>query len=35
MMDVALTINLWFLVTLCLVSLVIGLLAGGRGGRRY
>ncbi len=35
-MDVMLNVNLWFLVSLCLISLVIGLLAGRSGSRtRY
>jgi hypothetical protein len=31
-MDVMLTVNIWFLVSLCLICLVIGLLLGGRAG---
>lgn len=33
-MDVMLTVNIWFLVSLCLICLVIGLLLGGRAGSR-
>ncbi len=31
-MDVMLTVNIWFLVSLCLICLVIGLLLGERAG---
>ncbi len=34
MMNFAVTVNLWFLLSLCLVFLVIGLLLGGRSGSR-
>jgi len=34
-MDFSLTVNFWFLVSLCLVFLVIGLLIGRSGGGRY
>jgi hypothetical protein len=34
-MDVMLTVNIWFLVSLCLICLVIGLLLGGRAGSGY
>jgi hypothetical protein len=29
-MDFMITVNIWFIVSLCLLFLVIGLLAGGR-----
>jgi hypothetical protein len=34
-MDMTLTVNIWFLISLCLACLVIGLLLGGRAGSRY
>ena len=34
-MDMTLTVNVWFLVSLCLACLVIGLLLGGRAGSRH
>jgi hypothetical protein len=37
-MDVMITVNLWFIVALCFLSLIVGLLMGGGGGggrRRY
>ncbi len=35
-MDVIVSVNLWFMLTLCLIFLVIGLIIGGRNSRsRY
>jgi hypothetical protein len=34
-MDMTLTVNIWFLVSLCLACLVVGLLLGERAGSRY
>jgi hypothetical protein len=34
-MDMTLTVNIWFLVSLCLACLVVGLLLGGRAGSRH
>ncbi len=35
-MDMTLTVNLWFLLSLCLIFLVIGMLLAGRNNRpRY
>ena len=33
MMNLMITVNLWFLVALCLLFLVIGLLLGARSGK--